>query len=168
MTDEDTLQIADELRRLEDEAAGIERQREARANAERLPYERQRLADLKRVNELEEEHGTYRVGVAKLRGWVPGKGAATLVVVVVPTRSSHRYQKFQQQIIAHRKDPSSSVRAIEELGRMTIAYPHHERDKALYDATLELAPVMLNTAADIAAKLADADDQVDAKKLQRS
>lgn len=167
MTD-DERQIEEELKKLTDAAAAIEAKREARANAERLPYERQRLADLTRVNELEEEHGTYRVGVAPLRGWVPGKGAVTRIAVVVPTRSSHRYQKFQQQIIAHRKDPSNSVKAIEELGKMTIAYPHHERDKALYDATLELAPVMLNTAADIAAKLADADDQVDAKKLQRS
>ncbi len=164
----DQNEIQARLKALADEQEAIEREREARAQAEKLPYEEQKTADLRRINELEAEHGQNRVGVAELNRWTPGKGAVTRIAVTVPLRSEHRYQKFQQQIIAHRKNPSGTTKAIEELGRNCIAYPHPERDKELYDATLEIAPVMLNTAADMAADMADADDKADAKKSMRS
>lgn len=161
-------EIAARLKELEDEGAAIEKQRDDRAQAERLPYMEQKIADMRRINELEAEHGHSRVAIAPLKSWSPGCGAATRIAVAVPKRSEHRYQKFQQQILAHRKDPHGTTKAIEELGRNVIVYPHHERDKALYDATLELAPVMLGTAADMAAAMADADDTADAKKSLRS
>jgi hypothetical protein len=160
--------IAARLKELEDEAADIERQREERQQAERLPYMEQRVADMRRINELEAEHGHGRVGKAELNGWTPDRGAVTMLAAVVPLRSSHRWQKFQQQVLAHRKNPNGSVQAIEELGRNTLAYPHPQRDKDLFDATLEIAPAMLNTVADMVATMADADEAADAKKSQRS
>lgn len=164
----DAAEIAARMKELEDEEARIEKQRDERAQAEQLPFMEQKLADMRRINELEAEHGHQRVGVAPLRRWSPGRGAATRIAVVVPTRSEHRYQKFQEMILAHRKNPNGTRKAIEELGKFVIGYPHHERDKALYDATLELAPVMLGTAADMAAHFADADDKADVKKSLRS
>jgi hypothetical protein len=161
-------EIATRLKELEREAESIDKERTAREQAEMLPRMEQHVADMRAVNKLEAEHGHNRVGVATLKGWTPGCGAATLIAVVVPKRSDHRYQKFQQQILAHRKNPHGTTKAIEELGSNAIGYPHKERDRELYDATLEIAPVMLNTAADMAADLADADDKADAKKSLRS
>jgi hypothetical protein len=144
--------------------ASIQKQREARADKEALAHELQEAIDLTRINELEEEHGDGRIGAAPLRGWIPGRGAVTKIAVVVPLRSDHSYQRFQRLVLQHRKNPTRSIQAIEQLGRLCLAYPHHERDKDAYEATLELAPVLLNTVAKMVQDLADADEEADAKK----
>ena len=160
MTDEQ-LQ---ELRALEERKADLQKKREARAEAEKLPYTKQEVADLERIDALEEEHGDKRVATAPLKGWTPGTGAVTRIAVVVPKRSDHIYQRFQRLVLQHRKNPDQSIKAIEQLARMALAYPHPERDKEAFEATLELAPVMLSTVATMAQSLADADDEADAKK----
>ena len=144
--------------------AGIQKRREARAEKEARAYELQEVIDLTRIDELEEEHGDKRVAAAPLNGWRPGHGAVTRIAVVVPLRSDHSYQRFQRLVLQHRKNVTRTLAAIEQLARVTIAYPHPEDNKEAFDATLELAPVMLNTAATMAQKLADADDESDAKK----
>jgi hypothetical protein len=157
-------QVRAELAELADRKAAIQKRRETRAEKESLAHARQEVIDLTRIDELEEEHGDKRVAAAPLNGWTPGVGAVTRIAVVVPKRSDRVYQRFQQQVIRFRKDEVKTIAAIEQLARMVLAYPHPERDKDAFDATYELAPVMMNTAATMAQTLADADDKADAKK----
>jgi hypothetical protein len=152
------------LKELQDKRDAIQKRRQERADRERLAKLEQEVADLEAIDQLEEEHGDGRVGTAPLRGWVPDKGAVTRIAIVVPLRSDHSYQRFQELVLKNRKNPGKLTQAMEQLARMVLQYPHPERDKAAYDATLELAPVMLTTIADMAQKLADADAEADEKK----
>jgi hypothetical protein len=151
---------------LRDYKEAIQKRRDQRAAKEESARELQEVIDLEAIDRLEEEHGHGRVAAAPLRGWIPGRGAVTRIAIVVPQRSDHSYQRFQRLILQNRRSPARAVGAIEQLARLCLRYPDPEKDKdkEAYDATLELAPVMLNTIATMAQDLADADGEADAKK----
>lgn len=161
-----------ELEELEAQREAVQKQRDARAATEELPFRRQELADLQRVNELEEEHGDKRVLSARLNGWVPNAGAVTRIAVRAPRRSDHSYQRWQQliwsEIKNRRNGDSRGTKANEQLGRMALAYPHPEEHPELFKATLEIAPAMLSDAANLAVRLASTKEEEDAKKSMTS
>jgi hypothetical protein len=152
------------LKDLQERKAAVQKRRQERAEKEQLAKLEQEVADLERIDALEEEHGDGRVATAPLKGWVPNTGAVTRIAIVIPKRSDHTYDRFQQLVLKHRKNPGKLKDAMEQLARMALAYPHPMDDKEAYEATLELAPVMLTTIADMAQNLADADAEADEKK----
>lgn len=154
----------EKLKALQERKEAIQKRRQERADREQLAKLEQEVADLERIDELEDEHCDGRVATAPLKGWVPGTAAVTRIAIVIPRRSDHSYDRFQGLVLKNRKNPSKLKQAMEQLARMVLAYPHPEQDKEAYEATLELAPVMLSTIADMAQRLADADAEVDEKK----
>jgi hypothetical protein len=160
--------VDQELREIEERIAAVQKRRQERADREQLAKRRQELTDLEAIDALEEEHGDGRIGTAPIRGWVPGRGAVTRIAIKVPERSDHSYQRFQSLVLKNRKSPGKLTQAMEQLARMVLAYPSPEHNREAYDATLELAPVMLTTIADMAQGLADADAEADEKKSAQS
>lgn len=160
---------AEALRRRIEEA---EKKREAVAAEEELPYLEQRAIDLERAADLEAEYGAKRVWKMDVKGWCPKervKGAtheaATLVMVKLPLRSEGNWQRFQSEIVRYREESGTkSIPEIERLARVCMVYPHPKSDKALYDATIELAPATFTTAAALINEKAGGQAEKDRKK----
>jgi hypothetical protein len=120
--------------------AAAQAKREAIKASEADAFVEQQATDLEALVELEDEHGFDRVVRIDLTGWRPGVGAATMVVARVPLNSEKVFKRFEDTV--SKKDSKTSTNdAGITLARACLVYP---ADKALLDATMELAPGVLS------------------------
>lgn len=121
--------------------------RKAKADAEKLPRLEQEAADLERVAELEEEHGSERVLVVRLpHGWTPGRGAATLVAALLPETEDRKFRRWKDLAMHTRNAKAADITEAEnQFAASCIVYPDRksEAEKAMYEATIQLAPGIL-------------------------
>lgn len=119
----------------------IELEREARKAALAEARAVQRTEDLKRVNDLEIEHGDENVAVVHVGRYTPG--IATLGVVRAIRKAE--LKRFRDRVRGDKPDYSA---AAEEAGLSALLYP--SKDSELWKATTEAVPgflVRLGTAA---------------------
>lgn len=109
-------------------------------------FAEQQANDIERMVELEEEHGFERVQRLDIGGWKPGVGAATMVVVRIPTSSERVFKRYQDTAAKAKDGSTTRTDAVVTLGASCIVYPHRDTDKALHDATIELAPGIIGHA----------------------
>jgi len=146
--------VNDDIEELEEKIAEVRKRRAAQAQKEHKPWLVQNLKDQLALADLEDEHGPNRVWSIEFEGWKAEEGAATLIVVLLPTRSEKKFKKFQQLVLKNRERAPQVLTAIEQLARTCVVYPHPEEQKELYTGTVELAAGILSEAADfIGAKL---------------
>lgn len=134
----------DPIKVAEARIAKAQERRKAIADAEKLPRLEQQAADLEAIADLEDSHGSERILRVDLRGWVPNRGAATLVAALLPESGDHKFARFQQ--VASKGDKlkgSERVDAQESLARSCLAYPDPKTQKELYEATIAIAPGVL-------------------------
>lgn len=123
--------------------------REALKTAEAEAFAEQQATDLEALFELETEHGFDRVVRIDLNGWKPGAGAATMVVVVVPTGTDKSYLRFQETAAKAKPQSTTVMNAATLLASVCMVYPAPKSD--LLAATLELAPgIMVHAGQQIA------------------
>lgn len=139
--------MSDPIRELEARIAAAQAKRKAIADSEKLPYLEQRAADMETLAELEAEHGSDRVLRIDLKGWTPGKGAATMVVVRLPLSSESVFRRFRTKVSKRELKPHEGVEAEEELARACMVYPHPKNARELYEATIDIGPGLLAHAA---------------------
>jgi len=144
--------LAAELAALEAEDAEIEKRNADAA----LP---QRIADQRRLNELKLEHGADGVCFVRIRGYRPG--VATMVVALRPTgkQGSAYIKRFTSTVTSDTASNATKQDAQQQLAKPHIQYPHPERDKELFDATLDFAPLILNGVAAEIMKAATAQEK---------
>lgn len=130
----------------EERLAAVAARRAALQATEARAFAEQQAADLERLVDLEEEHGFDRVLRIDLVGWKPGAGAATLIAVRVPLASEVHVKRFEQTVAKSKERTTSNLDALKVLGTACIVYPSRESEKALYDATIELAPAVTTRA----------------------
>lgn len=134
----------DPIKALEERIAKAQERRRQVVADERIPKLTQQADDLEALADLEVEHGSERILRIDLRGWVPGRGAATLVAALLPEAGDHKFKRFQQVAARGEKLKSAErVDAQESLARSCVAYPNPKDNKDLYDATVALAPGIL-------------------------
>ena len=106
----------------------------------------QQALDTEALVELEEKHGFGRVLEISIAScWKVGAGAPASVAVEVPSGSSKLAQRFIQQINRSKEGSPERLTAQDALAESCWLYPPKESDG--YRAALELAPLILNTAA---------------------
>lgn len=125
--------------------AAAQAKREALQKIEAEAFAEQQADDVERLVELEAEHGFDRVRRIDIGVWKPGFGAATMVVVRVPMTSEKAFKRYQDTA-SKAKDGEGRTNAVITLGAVCIVYPHRDSDKALYEATIELAPGVIGHA----------------------
>jgi hypothetical protein len=132
---------------LDEQLAAIAKARAVRKGAEDVARKRQQVVDMAALSELEEEHGHNRVLRIDIEGWKSGAGAATLVAVLLPERRDAKFKRFQQELNKERPDSPKRIEAADRLARSCIVYPDPKDEehggKALFEATIELAPGLL-------------------------
>ena len=114
--------------------------RKANADSETLPKLAQRAADLEALADLEVEHGNERIVQIDLVGWVPEKGAATMVIALLPNGNDAKFKRFIQQANESNLKAKGKVDASEMFGRGCIVYPSKVDHPDMLAATLALAP----------------------------
>lgn len=124
----------------EERLAAVDARRAANRAAHAAAHADQQAADMERVADLEEAEGFDRILRINLNGWKAGVGAATLVAARVPL-SSERYVKRFEETVS--KPKSENLKALHALASACLIYPSAKDEKALYDATMELAPGLL-------------------------
>ena len=112
--------------------------REALKAMEADAFAEQQATDFERLVELEEEHGFERVKRLDVGCWKPGVGAATMVIVKIPTSSEKVFKRYQDTAAKAKEGTTSRTDAVVTLGASCIVYP--ERGSDLYKATIEIAP----------------------------
>lgn len=127
--------------------AELEARRAARKAAYEEAYETQKLLDLERLDELEEEHGYGRVLRVDLGNWRDGSGAVTLMVLRLPLASEAVFKRFQQQVASDKASTAAKVEAGEVLARSCVVYPNPKTEADAYNATVEMAPGVLGNLA---------------------
>jgi hypothetical protein len=130
----------------EERIAELQSRRERARAAETEAYTIQQADDMARLVELEEIHGFNRIVRIDIKGWRQNSGAATMLVVRLPERKEHRFRMFQTKLAGCKETDPKRVDIAEELASACVVYPSPQTDKALYDATLELAPGVLTHA----------------------
>lgn len=123
--------------------AAVEARRAAARAEVAAAHAEQQATDLEALADLEETHGYERILRIDINGWAVGQGAATLVVTRVPKASEKVFKRFQETVEASKKGATASSAAAETLARSCLVYPSPESAKALYDATIDLAPGIL-------------------------
>ena len=107
-------------------------------------YDEQQATDFARLVDLEAEHGFDRVLRINLKGWKASEGdtqAATLVVARIPLSSERLVKRFEDTVS---KPKAENLKALHLLAESCLIYPSRTNEKALYEATLELAPGLLS------------------------
>jgi len=132
---------------LERRIAAAKKKREMTAEAERLPKLEQQATDMEIVADLEAEHGTERVIVIPLSGWVASRGMVTMVAALLPEATDHKIKKIQQIASNDKTTGNEKLKASEQLGRQCLVYPSPKEHEAAFAATTELAPGILNRVA---------------------
>ena len=134
------MSAADKIRALE------ERRAKNRAAHEEAHAE-QFAKDFERVIELEEEHGFERVLRIDVGGWKPDVGAATLVVLRVPTASEKLWKRYEDTVAKAKPESTTRLTAAHVLGEACLLYPSKSTDADMHKATMELASGILSNAA---------------------
>lgn len=94
--------------------------------AERLAFveaerDEQELKDRQKLDELEAEHGSERIGFVEAERHIPG--FPVLVIVRMPSEA--KFKRYQDRV-AKKEDGADIIRASTELGLSCVLYP--ERD----------------------------------------
>lgn len=129
--------------------AALLAKREEQRLVEAAAHADQELTDLEALVDLEAVHGFDRVLRIDLKGWKPGAGAATLVAIRVPMKSESFFRRFESKVS---KPKADTLAAMHELAEGCVVYPDREKQKDLYEATVELAPGVITMAADLIVK----------------
>ena len=117
--------------------------RESIKASEALAFAEQQATDIEALVDLEGEHGFERIIRIDIDGWKPGVGAATMVVIRVPLSSEKVFKRFQDTFAKAKEGSTTKSDAGITLGRACVVYPSEKTDKALFDATIELADGVL-------------------------
>jgi nitrate/nitrite-specific signal transduction histidine kinase len=131
---------------LKDRIAAAEAARKHNAKSEASAKLEQRANDLEALVKLETAHGSERILQVDMIGWVPNRGAATMVVVKLPETSDHKVRIVQELASKENVKAAAKVEASETLARQCLVYPSPKDHPDLYAATIELAPGILGHA----------------------
>jgi hypothetical protein len=115
---------------------------------EQLAYREQEDKDEDRRRELERKHGRNRILSVKFRkAWVPEVGAATRFICLLPDYRGRKLKAMQKTLAHIGDDDAEKSEEVERLVRTCILYPHPERDRDMYQATINLTPLILGNLA---------------------
>jgi hypothetical protein len=127
------------------------------AEEERVAYLEQEVIDRRRQRELEREHGYNRVLSVPFNAWKPDAGpaldggghvqAATRFVCLLPDQRGRKFKQMQRALAHFKDDRAEQAEEVERMAKGCIRYPHPERDRAMYQATINLAPAILGNLA---------------------
>jgi hypothetical protein len=115
--------------------------------SERILRLEQYADDMEAQAELEVQHGEARVVAFPLDCWTPGRGAATMLIAVLPETRDSKVKRLQQIASNDKISAAEKLEASEALARQCIVYPGKKTHEEMYNATVELAPGVLNHAA---------------------
>lgn len=130
---------------------------EEQAEEERLAYLEQEVIDRGRQRELERQHGYNRVLSVPFDAWKPDAGpalddgthiqASTRFVCLLPDARGRQFKLMQRALARLKDDRAEQAEEVERMAKGCIRYPHPERDRAMYQATINLAPAILGNLA---------------------
>jgi GNAT superfamily N-acetyltransferase len=130
---------------------------EEQAEEERLAYLEQEVSDRERQRELEREHGYSRVLSVPFDAWKPDAGpmlddgahvqASTRFVCLLPEARGRQFKLMQRALARLKDDRAEQAEEVERMAKGCIRYPHPEQDRAMYQATINLAPAILGNLA---------------------
>jgi len=132
------------LAELREKIAAQQARRDANKIAWALAHAEQLALDMERLASLEEEHGFERVQRFDVPAWNPGEGAATMVIARIPRAKEAIVKRFEQTSARAKEGDGKILDAGHVLARSCIVYPNETTERALYDATMELAAAMLS------------------------
>lgn len=144
----------DRIRELEAEEERLRADERDQKEEEELAYREQKLKDETRRRELERKHGRMRILSVPFDAWAPNAGpelgdgkhvqAATRFICLLPEARSRRF-KVMQKTLARLEDDDREgrVEEIERAAREAIVYPHPDRDRAMYQATINLTTELI-------------------------
>ncbi len=125
-----------------DRIAAAYARRQTLKDSEAKAFEEQQASDIEALVTLEEEHGFERVLRIDLKGWTPGKGAATMVIARVPFAREALFKRFEETVS---KPKADNLKAGHVLATSCIIYPNRKDDDTeFYSATVDLAPGILS------------------------
>lgn len=104
-----------------DQIEQLKADRDARLAVAAVQRDEQELKDRKKLDELEAEHGSERIGFVEAERHIPG--FPVLVIVRMPNEA--QFKRYQDRV-AKKEDGADIVRASTELGLSCVLYP--ERD----------------------------------------
>lgn len=131
--------------------AALEKRAQMQA-AEANAYAEQQASDIEALVDLESEHGFDRVLRIDLVGWKPGSGASTLVAARIPLGSEKVIKRFEDTVAKSKERTTANLTAMQTVGLSCIVYPDREKQKELYDATIELAPAIVSKVGELVVK----------------